>query len=275
MKENIFRGVATALITPFSDAEIDYASLRRIIDMQLDSGVSALVIGGTTGEISTLTDLERDKLYRFVCEYVGGRAKLILGIGTNDTRKSIAYAEKFNSLSHDGYLVITPYYNKGTSDGIVEHYRQIARATSHSIVLYNVPSRTGVNLNIEQIEKLTDEENIVAIKEASDSAKRLVVLSSLSKKITSYAGCDTQIYTNLALGGGGVISVISNLVPSRVVKLCNAYFGGRHKEALEEQLALLPLAEEAFRETNPAPIKAMMSRAGLCKNELRLPLTPC
>ncbi len=275
MKKIIFRGAASALITPFSGGEIDYNALKNIIDMQIEGGINAMVIGGTTGEAATLTDKEMDALYSFCSSYVGGRVKLILGIGSNDTHRVLERCRLYNGLNIDGYLVITPYYNRGTQKGVIEHYRRIADASRHPIILYNVPSRTGVNLSLEDVDLLSDEENIVAIKEAGDSAKRLVALAKMKEKIALYAGCDTQIYTALALGGLGVISVISNLLPKRTADLCKSYFDGNHAFALEEQLALLPFINKMFSETNPAPIKWAMSKSGLCKNELRLPMHPC
>ena len=275
MRKEIFRGVATALITPFKDGEIDYNAMRRLIDMQIENEIDALVIGGTTGESATLKENERDELYAFCADYIGGRVKLILGIGSNDTETSVDRAKRYNSLSHDGYLVVTPYYNKGTREGIREHFKKTAAASSHPIILYNVPSRTGAYLSLSDIDTLSEQENIVAIKEAEDSAKRLVALSARREKICLYAGCDTQIYTSLALGGLGVISVISNLYPREVGDICRAYFRGDLQTALKSQVEFLPFIEKMFSETNPAPIKWAMSKAGLCENELRLPMKAC
>lgn len=275
MKANIFTGAATALITPFSDGKIDYGALQKIIDMQIEAKIDALVIGGTTGEASTLTEEEKEELYGFASSYIGGRVKLILGIGSNCTEEVVKRCRTFNPLPIDGYLVITPYYNKGTDEGIVEHFRKVSNASAHPIILYNVPSRTGVNLSLDALDALREEENIAAIKEAGDSAKRLSHLAARHKTIALYAGCDTQIYTALSLGGLGVISVISNLYPARVAKMCRAFFEGKRDFALNEQLALLPFIDKMFSKTNPAPIKWAMSKAGLCKNELRLPMKEC
>lgn len=273
MKKIIFRGAGTALVTPMKDKDIDYDSLSRLIDMQIEERIDAIIIGGTTGESATLSSYEREKLFAFCKEKVGGRVKLMLGVGSNDTEDVIRRVCVANRLSPDGLLVVTPYYNKGTHGGLIEHYKKIADASNSPIMLYNVPSRTGVSLTLEEIGTLSDEENIVAIKEADDSAKRLTQIASLYPKIALYAGCDTQTFSVLSQGGLGVISVISNLIPSRVHKLCASYFRGDIKGAREEQLKLLPLIESMFTECNPAPVKYALSLLGLCENSLRLPLS--
>lgn len=273
MKKIIFRGAGTALVTPMKDKDIDYDSLSRLIDMQIEERIDAIIIGGTTGESATLSSYEREKLFAFCKEKVGGRVKLMLGVGSNDTEDVIRRVCVANRLSPDGLLVVTPYYNKGTHGGLIEHYKKIADASNSPIMLYNVPSRTGVSLTLEEIGTLSDEENIVAIKEADDSAKRLTQIASLYPKIALYAGCDTQTFNVLSQGGLGVISVISNLIPSRVHKLCASYFEGDIKGAREEQLKLLPLIEAMFTECNPAPVKYALSLLGLCENSLRLPLS--
>lgn len=271
-KKIIFRGTGTALITPFRDGEIDFETLGRIIDLQILEKVDALIIGGTTGEAATLSDTERFKLYSFAKAKLDGRAKLILGTGTNDTRKAIEHTKFATSLGCDGVLVVTPYYNKGTEEGIYKHYISIAESTFLPIILYNVPSRTGVNLGLNLLSRLCEHENIVAIKEASDSVDRLVSLSELSDVLTLYAGNDSQIYPTLALGGLGVISVISNLLPRESGDICRLYFAGEYAKSLKCQQRLLPLIKAMFLETNPAPIKYAMSHLGLCSPELRLPL---
>ncbi len=271
-KKEIFCGAASALITPFVDGEIDYRALGALIEWQIRSGIDALVIGGTTAEAATLSDDERYKLYTFAKGQIAGRTKLILGTGTNDTRVAISHTKFAQRLGCDGVLLVTPYYNKGTESGIEKHYLKLAESTNLPIILYNVPSRTGVNLGLNLLERLSNHENIVALKEASDSVDRLVNLSSLREKLTLYSGNDSQIYPTLALGGRGVISVISNILPSATVKLCRDYFNGNYNEALTLQLRLLPFISSLFMETNPAPIKFIMSEVGLCSSEVRLPL---
>ena len=273
-KTEIFRGAATALITPFSDGEIDYFSLDRLIEMQIESGTDALVIGGTTGEAATLSDGERYKLYSFAKEKIKGRAKLILGTGTNDTRVAQTHTRFAEKLGCDGVLVVTPYYNKGTEDGIEKHYLKIAESVDLPIIVYNVPSRTGVNLGFRLLERLADHPNIVGIKEASDSVDRLVGLSAFGEALHLYAGNDSQIFPTFTLGGKGVISVVGNILPKTVKKLCDDCLMGRWEEAKSMQIRLLPFIKSMFLETNPSPIKYAMSERGLCSEDLRLPLSP-
>ena len=271
-KKLIFRGVATALVTPMNDGNIDYPALRRILDAQLSAGIDALVIGGTTGEVATLTDEERLMLYSFVKEHINGRARLIFGAGTNDTAMAIRHARLAGKIGCDGILVVTPYYNKGTHRGVVEHYKRIAYESELPMILYNVPQRTGVNLTLSQLTELAGLPLVVGIKEASDSAERLVELSQFGDDLYLYAGNDSQTYTTLALGGAGVISVVSNAYPEAMLDITRQYFKGNTAGALEGQKRLLDFIKAMFIETNPAPIKYAMSLMGLCKAEPRLPL---
>ena len=273
VKKEIFRGTATALITPFRNGEIDYDCLGRLIDMQIDAKIDCLVIGGTTAEAATLTDEERYRLFEFSAERIEGKTRLIFGTGTNDTRVAIKHSKFAEKVGCDGLLLVTPYYNKGTECGIEKHYLSIAESVELPTLLYNVPSRTGVNLGFNLISRLADHPNIVGIKEASDSTDRLVTLASMSDKITLYSGNDSQVLPTLALGGLGVISVISNLLPRETKEMTDAYFGGNSARAREIQFRLLPLIQAMFMETNPSPIKYAMSLRGLCSPELRLPLS--
>ena len=271
-KEIIFKGVGTALITPFKDGVIDYDALGRLIDLQIKCGVDALVIGGTTAEAATLCDDERYALFELAAERCAGRTKLVLGTGTNDTRAALRHTKRACDVGCDGVLVVTPYYNKGTESGIVKHYLQIAEDSTAPVLLYNVPSRTGVNLSIKVLSELSEHQNIVGIKEASDSQDRLVTLREFGDGLALYAGNDSAIYTTLALGGMGVISVMSNAYPGDVCEICHTFFAGDHERSLFMQIKALPLIRALFCETNPAPIKHLMSRLGLCEGELRLPL---
>jgi 4-hydroxy-tetrahydrodipicolinate synthase len=271
-KKEIFRGTATALITPFRDGEIDYDCLGRLIDMQIDAKIDCLVIGGTTAEAATLSDEERYRLFEFSQERINKRTKLIFGTGTNDTRVAIKHSKFAECVGCDGLLLVTPYYNKGTESGIEKHYLSIAESVNLPTLLYNVPSRTGVNLGIKLLERLSDHPNIVGIKEASDSTDRLVALASMSERLALYSGNDSQIFPTLALGGSGVISVVSNLMPRETKELTDAFLGGDTERARKIQFDLLPLISSLFLETNPAPVKYAMSRLGLCSGELRLPL---
>lgn len=271
-KKRIFRGTACALITPFKDGEIDYEALERLIEYQIEGGIDALVIGGTTGEAATLSNKERYSLYSFAKEKIKGRTKLIFGTGTNDTKVALAHTKFAEDLGCDGVLLVTPYYNKGTEDGIEKHYLNIAESVDLPIIVYNVPSRTGVNLGINLLDRLANHENIVAIKEASDSTDRLVTLASFGDRLALYAGNDSQIYPTLALGGSGVISVVANILPKTTKALCDSYFEGRQRDALRLQLQLFPFIKALFIETNPSPIKYAMEMAKLCSREVRLPL---
>ena len=270
-KMEIFRGVGTALITPFKDGEIDFDVLGNLIDRQIEAGIDALVIGGTTAEAATLSDGERYELFDYAKARVAGRCRLIYGTGTNDTRVAIKHTEYASRLGCDGVLVVTPYYNRGTAEGVVRHYEAIAEASGVPILLYNVPSRTGVNLSIETLERLADNKRIVGIKEASDSLDRLVTISRI-KGLSLYSGNDSQIYPVLSLGGLGVISVVSNLYPAETIQICKLFFANNKKKSLEIQQHLLPLINALFLETNPAPIKYAMSKRALCLPDMRLPM---
>ena len=272
-KKEIFRGTATALITPFRDGEIDFEALGRLIEMQISAGVDCLVIGGTTAEAATLSDAERYRLFEFSAERISGRTRLIFGTGTNDTRVAKSHSRYAESVGCDGLLLVTPYYNKGTELGIEKHYLSIAESVNLPIILYNVPSRTGVNLGFNLLERLSEHQNIVGIKEASDSTDRLVRLASMSSSLALYSGNDSQIFPTLSLGGFGVISVISNLLPKETTEITDLYFSGEVERSREIQFNLLPLISAMFLETNPAPIKYAMSKMGLCSSELRLPLS--
>ncbi len=273
MKKMIFNGVCTALITPFKDGYIDFTALDGIIDMQIESGIDALVIAGTTGEAATLSEKERISLFEFCAAKVNGRLPLIFGVGTNDTRQTARLAKDAEKLSADGILVVTPYYNKGTEDGLIKHYLTVAEATRLPIVLYNVPKRTGVDLKISSIKRLAECERIVAIKEAGDSIDKLTQLAAMGDELTLYSGNDSQIYACLAVGGAGVISVASNVIPREIKNVCEAYRTSP-KEALRIQNSLMGFIDSLFLETNPSPIKYAMHSKGYCEEELRLPLAP-
>ena len=270
-KTEIFRGVGTALITPFYDGRIDYETLERLIERQIEAGIDALVIGGTTAEAATLSDAERYELFKKSKKIINGRCKLIFGTGTNDTRVAIKHTVYASELGCDGVLVVTPYYNRGTAEGVIRHYEAIAEASGVPVLLYNVPSRTGVNLSLDTLRRLAENENIVGIKEASDSLDRLVGISGI-EGLALYSGNDSQIYPVLSLGGLGVISVVSNLYPKETNNICKLYFSNNMSKSLDAQKALLPVIDSLFLETNPAPIKYAMSKKGLCLPYMRLPM---
>ena len=273
-KKVIYKGVATAVITPFKNGEIDYGALGNILEYQISAGIDALVIAGTTGEAATLTKKERLELFGFSTGVIKGRVPVIFGCGTNCTSSSIEYVKAAESMGASGALIVTPYYNKGTKTGLEEHYKAIANSTNLPIILYNVPSRTGVDLPFSVIDELIKIDNIVAIKEASDSTDRLTELSARKEHITLYSGNDTQTYTTLALGGSGIISVVSNVFPKEVLKITQSFTRGDTTDALNAQYELLPICRAMFIETNPAPIKSAMSLLGFCADEMRLPMAP-
>ena len=272
-KREIFRGVATALITPFKDDKIDYAALEGLIERQIAAGIDALVIGGTTAEAATLSDVERYELFKASRDMIGGRCRVIYGTGTNDTRVAVRHTEFASMLGCDGVLVVTPYYNKGTDEGVVRHYERIAGASDVPVLLYNVPSRTGVNLSIDTLKRLAENERIVGIKEASDSLERYVATSRI-ERLALYSGNDSQIYPVLSLGGLGVISVVSNLYPEETMEICKQYFSNNRDNSLVLQQRLLPVIGALFLETNPAPLKYALAKRGLCTDEMRLPMYP-
>ena len=271
MINEIFRGVGTALITPFLGGKIDFDALASLIERQISAGIDALVVGGTTGEAAVLDDEERYELYQRATEIIGGRVPLILGTGTNDTRVAIRHTRAAECIGCDAVLLVTPYYNKGTEEGLYQHYRAIVESTSLPAILYNVPSRTGVNLPLSVVRRLAELDRVVGIKEAAGSAERLAELATVDG-LTLYAGNDAETYQVLSLGGSGVISVVSNLYPEDMVRLCRLYDEGNTRDALALQNRMLPLIRAMFLETNPAPVKYAMWRRGLCGAEMRLPM---
>ena len=276
MKKNpIFRGAATALITPLTANGIDYEAFGRLIDWQIDEGIDALVIAGTTGEGSTLTYTEHQEAIRFSVERAAGRVPIIAGTGSNDANRAITLSRFACSVGADALLVVTPYYNKATQKGLVAMYTAIADAVDRPIILYNVPSRTGVNIEPATYLALADHPNIVGIKEANGNISKIVETAALvGDKLDLYSGNDDQIVPILAMGGKGVISVLSNVMPARTVEICRRFFDGDVAGSARLQCELLPLINALFSEVNPIPVKAAMAAMGWCENYVRLPLTP-
>ncbi len=273
MKTSIFKGVCTALITPFREGEIDYPALKDLIEFQIASDIDALLINGTTGESATLSESEKRELIAFAVREVHGRAPVIAGTGSNDTKKALELSQYACDVGVDALLVVTPYYNKASASGLVLHYNTIAEGCEKPIILYNVPSRTGVSIPLSVLEKLSRHKNIVAIKEASGSVSYCAhVLERCGKDLGVYSGNDDLILPVLSLGGLGVISVISNALPRECAELCRLYFEGKTQEATLLQMRLLPIIDAVFSEVNPIPIKALITHLGLCREEYRLPL---
>lgn len=274
-KQTVFKGVATALITPTTPAGIDYASFKRLIDWQIECGINALVICGTTGEGSTTSDYEHREALRFAVETVAGRVPVISGTGSNDTAYAIDLTKYACSIGCDAMLVVTPYYNKATQNGLVAMYNAIADASTKPLILYNVPSRTGINIEPATYLKLAEHPNIAAVKEANSNICKIVQAAALLRgKMDIYSGNDDQIVPILSLGGKGVISVLSNILPRETVAICDKFFAGDVAGSAKLQLDYLPLINALFSEVNPIPVKAAMAAMGFCENYLRLPLTP-
>lgn len=275
MKNTVFTGAATAIITPLTKDGIDYEQFARLIEWQISEGIDAIVTVGTTGEGSTLTDEEHREAIRFTVEQVAGRVPVIAGTGSNDVAYAIELTKYAESVGADAMLLVTPYYNKATQKGLVESFKAVADATTKPCILYNVPSRTGCNLLPPAVKELAKHPNIVAIKEASGNISQIAELISLvGDEIDVYSGNDDQIVPILSLGGKGVISVLSNVLPKETSKMCHDFFEGNVKASRDAQLRLIPLVNALFSEVNPIPVKAAMAAMGFCENYLRLPLTP-
>ena len=271
----IFTGAATALITPTTPAGVDYEALGRLIDWQISGGIDALVIAGSTGEGKTLSITEHREVLRYSAERIAGRVPMIAGTGSNETSVSISLSRYACEVGADALLVVTPYYIKATQNGLVQMYNMIADAVTKPIILYNVPSRTGVNIEPETYARLAEHENIVGIKEANgDISKIVTTAAAVQGKLDLYSGNDDQTIPILSLGGKGVISVLSNLLPAQTAEMCRRFFRGDCAGAAELQLKYLPLIHALFSEVNPIPGKAAMAEMGFCENYLRMPLTP-
>ncbi len=274
MKKTVFTGAATAIITPFKNGKIDYEAFEKLINWQVNEGIDAIVVCGTTGEASTLTDDEHRDAIKFAVDTVGGRVPVIAGTGSNDTAYAIELTKDACEAGADAVLVVTPYYNKATQKGLIEMFTAIADASTKPVILYNVPSRTGCNILPATAAKLAEHENIVAIKEASGNLSQVAELAHLvGDKLDIYSGNDDQIVPILSLGGKGVISVLSNPMPRATSKMCHDFFDGNIKESRAAQLDLIPFINALFCEVNPIPVKAAMSLMGYCENSLRSPLT--
>ena len=275
MKKTIFKGMATAMVTPMTQEGVDYEALGRFIDFQLASGINALVAVGTTGESATLTPEERKKVISFTIDRVAGRVPVIAGTGTNNTLHAIDYSVSAAQAGADALLVVTPYYNKATQNGLIAHFTAIADKVDKPIILYNVPSRTGCNLLPATVEKLAEHPNVAAIKEASGNMSQVVELfARCGDKIDVYSGEDGLTVPKLAMGGMGTISVLSNVIPKGAVEMTDAFFAGDLRKAAALQCRYLDLINLLFCEVNPIPAKAAISAMGYGKEFIRLPLTP-
>jgi 4-hydroxy-tetrahydrodipicolinate synthase len=270
---SIFKGSAVAIITPFTEDGVNYKKLKELIEWHIQEKTDAIVICGTTGEASTMTCEERKKTIKFTVDIVNKRVPVIAGTGTNNTAASIEMSKFAESVGVDALLIITPYYNKTTHKGLIKHFEAINNAINTPIILYNVPSRTGVNITPNELFELSKYKNIVAIKEASGNISQIVQMKALCKdKIDIYSGNDDQVIPIMSLGGLGVISVLANILPKEVHNMTTSYINGTIQEALKIQLDILDIANKLFIETNPIPVKTALNLMGKDVGAFRLPL---
>ena len=274
-KHTVFRGAATALITPLTENGVDYEAFGRLIDWQIQQGIDALVIAGTTGEGATLTYQEHEECIRYAVERAVGRVPIIAGSGSNDTNRAVTLSKFSCRAGADALLVVTPYYNKATQKGLIASYTAIADAVDKPIIVYNVPSRTGLNIEPATYAQLAKHPNIVGIKEASGNISKIVETAMLvGDTMDIYSGNDDQVVPVLSMGGSGVISVLSNVMLAETHEMCKKFFDGDVAGSARMQMDLLPLINALFSEVNPIPVKAAMAAMGWCENVVRLPLTP-
>ena len=272
-RKPFFTGVCTALVTPFLRGEVNYPMLERLLQYQLDAGIRAIVICGTTGESPTLSDAEKLELFRIAKEFVGDQCKIIAGTGSNCTEHAIALSRAAEAVGADGLLLVSPYYNKATPQGLFAHYSAIAAAVHIPCILYNVPSRTGVDIPVEVYKKLSRIPNIAGVKEASADIVKIARIRGECPGFSIWSGNDDQIVPVLSLGGQGVISVLSNVAPEKTKAMADAALDGDFDTAAALQIALLPLIRALFSEVNPIPVKAAMQEMGFDCGACRLPLT--
>mgnify|MGYP003571349846 CR=1 FL=1 len=272
-KKTIFTGSGVALITPFKDGKIDYEAFKNILEFQIYGGTDAIIVCGTTGECATLSDAEHRQCIEFVIEQVDHRVPVVAGTGSNDTRYCIELSKHAARAGADGLLLVTPYYNKASANGLIRHFNMVADSTDCPGILYNVPSRTGCNIPVPVFKELSKHPNLVGVKEASGSISQVAkIIAECGDAFDIYSGNDDEIVPVLALGGKGVISVLANPMPRETHDICDLWFKGKTKESAALQLKLLSFCNALFYEVNPIPVKSAMAAMGLCTDELRLPL---
>ncbi|MBQ8849278.1 MAG: 4-hydroxy-tetrahydrodipicolinate synthase [Clostridia bacterium] len=273
LKKSIFTGAATAIITPFKDGAIDYNSFGKIIEDQISGGIDAIVVAGTTGEAATLTHEEHCECIKYVVEKVEGRVPVIAGTGSNDTAYGIELSQYACEVGADALLLVTPYYNKATPKGLIKNFLETADKTNKPIILYNVPSRTGCNISLPVYKELAKHERIVAVKEASGNISSIAeLIAECGDSFDIYSGNDDQIVPIMSLGGKGVISVLSNILPRETHDMTQLCLDGNFKNAAALQLKYLKLINTLFCEVNPVPVKTAAALLGWCSDEMRLPL---
>ena len=275
MKKVIFRGVATALVTPMTEKGVDYDNFEKLINWQIEEGVQGLVICGTTGECATLSDEEHREVFRKAIDFAQGRVAMIAGTGSNDTAYAIELTKVAADLGYDAGLLVSPYYNKTTQAGLIAMYKAIADSSPLPEIIYNVPGRTGLNVEPATYAALADHPNIVGIKEANGNMEKIVETMALcGDRLCMWSGEDGIITPMLSVGCDGVISVVSNILPKKTVELCQSFFDGDVARSAKIQLELTPLIRSLFCETNPIPVRAAVAAMGFGENYLRLPLVP-
>ena len=274
MKNTIFKGMASAIVTPMTENAIDYEALGRFVEFQIENGINAIVVMGTTGENATIEHDEQTKVIQFVVDKVAKRVPVIAGTGTNNTEHVITNTRNACAVGADAVLVVTPYYNKATQNGLYQHFTAVADASTVPVILYNVPGRTGCNLQPKTVARLADHPNIVAIKEAAGNMAQAVELFALcGDKIDIYSGEDALTVPMMAMGGSGAISVLSNVVPKGAVEMSDAALRGDFETAAKLQCKFLPLINALFSEVNPIPVKAAVSAMGFGEENIRMPLS--
>ncbi len=271
----MFKGTGVAIVTPFKNGTVDLEAYTKLMDFQMNNGIQCMVTLGTTGEASVLTEEERNQVITLTVEKCKGRVPVVVGVGSNNTAVAKKYAQTAESLGADGVLLVTPYYNKCTQKGLVEHFKTVAEAVNLPVIAYNVPGRTGVNIEPATVAQLAAIGNVVGIKEASGNLSQILEIKRLvPEEFMIWSGNDDNILPIYSVGGHGVISVMGNMIPAETQAICQAFMEGRIQEAIDLQLKTKKLFNLLFSEVNPIPIKAALAMMGMIENELRLPLTP-
>lgn len=272
MKKTIFTGAGVAIVTPFTNGKVNYEELGRLIDFQIENSTDAVIICGTTGEASTMPDKEHLAVIEYAVKKVNKRVPVIAGAGSNDTAHGVELSQESQKIGADGLLIVTPYYNKANKSGLIQHFNAYASAVDIPIILYNVPSRTGVNITTDILIEASKADNVVGIKEASGDISHVADIAYRCPDIDIYSGNDDMIVPILSLGGKGVISVLSNVMPKETHDICQLFFDGNLKESAALQIKLMDLIQKLFIEVNPVPVKTALNMMGFAAGDLRLPL---
>jgi len=271
----MFSGSMVALVTPFKNGQVDWPSLEALVEFHLENGTNGIVPCGTTGESATLSHAEHDEVIRIVIKTVNKRVPVIAGTGSNSTDEAVRLTREAERSGADGALMISPYYNRPTQEGIYQHYKKVASAVGIPLIVYNIPGRTGSKIEPETLARLAEITNVAGVKEATGSVDQAIdVIRLCGDRLAVYSGEDSLIYSLMSLGGKGVISTVANVAPKQTAQLAQACLAGRWDEARKMQFQLIPLIRSLFIETNPIPVKTALALMGKCSGELRLPMTP-